>query len=135
METILLGIFMNIVLPIAGSIVTGFLALSANYARKFIKEKVDNQEVENALLRVTNTTETIVKKMQEETVKGLKASAVDGSLSAEDLKKELSKVKATVIAEVNKQVPLSVDKIKALAVTSATTFISDKIESLMVDLK
>jgi len=132
---ILLGVFLNAILPIAGSILTAFLTIGANHARKYIKEKVDNQEVENALLRVTNTTETLVKKAQEETVKGLKASVAEGKVNPEGLKKALAKVKDDVIAEVTNQVPVAVASIEKLAVTSANKFIADKIESLMHDLK
>lgn len=123
----LLAMFTNAFLPVIGTLFSGI----ATYVATLLVSKVKNSNISDALGRVSMTAETVVKSIEQTTVSALKAAAADGKLTKEDAKS----VKDAAVKKLKDQLPSSVLEVANAGVTSLETFISDKIEKAVNDLK
>ena len=102
----LLAIVVPILLPGAGTLVSVLASLVLVWVKKYVKTKTDNILVENALTRISNTTETVVASLGQTVAQSLKEAAVDGKLTKDEAAELRDKAYAsvmTLLPEVLKQ--------------------------------
>lgn len=127
---LLIPIFVNAVLPIGGTLLTGLVSWGLIELNKKVRAKTKNEIVSAAMTRITHTVETTVKDLEQTLVPEIKKVLKDGKLTAEEGKK----LKATAIATVKAQLPVEVKKAAYSAVNSLTDMIGAKINGAVFDL-
>ncbi len=98
---------------------------------KYIRSKVKNDLVDNALTRITHTVETTVADLTQTMVRQLKKEAEDGILSFEDAER----IKAVAISTVYDQVPRKIRTLALGGVNDVSDFIEAKIEQAVLKQK
>lgn len=94
----LLATVVPILLPGAGTLVSVLASLVLVWVKKYVKTKTDNILVENALTRISNTTETVVASLGQTVAQSLKEAAVDGKLTKDEAAELRDKAYASVMA-------------------------------------
>lgn len=94
----LLATVVPILLPGAGTLVSVLASLVLVWVKKYVKTKTDNILVENALTRISNTTETVVASLGQTVAQSLKEAAVDGKLTKDDAAALRDKAYTSVMA-------------------------------------
>ena len=135
---ILLTIFINAVLPIAGSAVAGLLVWGLKQAGGLIKNKtkdlnisIDNALVDDAIHHIAESTTTIVHELANTIVPEIKKASADGKLSKEDI----MHVNDILVAKVKSQVSSQIQDVSKKAFSSISSFILAKGEKALLDLK
>ena len=118
-------------IPIAGVLLTGLTSVALLWLKNFVKAKTQNELVNNALTRVSNTTETVVANISQTVVKGLKDASSDGKLTKEDA----IAVKKQAMDAIMLQLPDAVVKNAKLGINFLDGFISTKIEQAVLKQK
>lgn len=138
MESILLSIFLNAVLPVAGSAVAGLLVWGLKQTGNFVKSKtkamdlgIDNALVDDAVHHLTESTTTAIHDLANTVVPELKEKAADGKLSREDI----IYVNDLLVSKVKTQVSSQVQDTAKKVVHSISSFILSKGEMALLDLK
>lgn len=122
-ETFLAAI-VPVLLPGAGALVTGLVSLALISVKKYVTAKTGNALVENALTRITNTTETVVASLTQTVAQGLKEAAADGKLTKDDSER----LKAMAHTAIMAQLPAVIKTHAALGITDLEQFVASKIE-------
>ena len=94
----LLATVVPILLPGACTLVSVLASLVLVWVKKYVKTKTDNILVENALTRISNTTETVVASLGQTVAQSLKEAAVDGKLTKDEAAELRDKAYASVMA-------------------------------------
>ena len=68
-------------------VVLALIGLGAFTLRQWIRSKIQHQQLESVLVRLTNAAEVAVRETEQTVVRDLKRDAADGKLSAADAKK------------------------------------------------
>jgi len=138
MESILLTIFINYVLPVAGSAVAGLLIWGMKEAGKLVKSKtkemdinIDHEIIDDAVHHLAESATTMVHRLANTVVPELKKAAADGKLSREDI----IHVNDLLISGVKKQVSEQVQVEAKKVMNSVSAFILDKGEMALFKLK
>jgi len=126
----LIPIFVNAVLPAGGILVTGLVSWGLVRLNKYIKIKVGNEIVNDAMAHISHTVNTTVKDLEQTLVPELKAALKDGKLTSV----EGRKLKDIAIAKVKAQLPKDIEKAAYGAVNSLTSIIGAKVEGAVFDL-
>ena len=122
-ETLLTAVI-PVLLPGAGALVSVLVSLVLVWVKNYVKAKTDNILVENALTRISNTTETVVASLGQTVAQGLKEAAADGKLTKDDAAALRDKAYAAVMA----QLPEVLKQHAALGVADLNQLIFAKIE-------
>ena len=120
----LLATVVPVLLPGAGALVSILTSLVLVWVKKYVKAKTDNILVENALTRISNTTETVVDYLGQTVAQGLKEAAADGKLTKEDAALLRDKAYASVMT----LLPDMIKQQAALGVADLNQLIFAKIE-------
>lgn len=126
----LIPIFVNAVLPVAGTIITGLISWGLIELSKYLKTKTKNEVVNNAMAHISHTVNTTVKEIEQTIVPEIKAALRDGKLTSA----EARKLKDIAIAKVKAQLPKDIKKAAYGAVNSLTSIIGAKVEGAVFDL-
>lgn len=78
--TTILEQLLNVLLPL----VLALLSWAGVYARTWIKQRVENEYAEGALLRLVDAVETTVKETQQTTIKEARRASEDGRITKEE---------------------------------------------------
>jgi len=127
----LIPIFMNAVLPVAGTVVTGLVSWGLFELNKFIKTKTKNEAVHDAMAHISHTVETSVHELEQTLVPETKEALKDGKLTSE----EAVKIKEIAINKVRAQLPKKMEKAAQSAVNSLNGIIGAKVEKAVLGLK
>ena len=95
----LLATVVPVLLPGAGTLVSILASLVLVWVKNYVKAKTNSILVENALTRISNTTETVVASLGQTVAQGLKEAAADGKLTKDDAAALRDKAYATVMAQ------------------------------------
>jgi len=127
---VLIPLFVNTILPIGGTILTGLISWGLIELNKYVKTKTKNEIVNNAMSHITHTVNTTVKELEQTIVPKVKAALKNGKLSSA----EARKLKDIAIAKVKAQLPKDIEKAAYGAVNSLTSIIGAKVEGAVFDL-
>ena len=94
----LLATVVPILLPGVGTLVSVLASLVLVWVKKYVKTKTDNILVENALTRISNTTETVVASLGQTVAQSLKEAAADGKLTKDEAAELRDKAYTSVMA-------------------------------------
>ena len=111
-------------MPEVFSILMVIIAIGITYGIQFLKKKVKNEEVREALNTVCNVTSTIVNSLNQTMAAPMKEAASDGKLNAE----ERLSLKTRAIAEVKAVLGVEILKILKKRIPDLEKLISHKIE-------
>ena len=127
----LIPIFVNAVLPVAGTVVTGLVSWGLFELNKFVKTKTKNEVVNDAMEHISHTVETSVHELEQTLVPEAKEALKDGKLTSE----EAMKIKEIAISKVRAQLPKKMEKAAQSAVNSLNGIIGAKVEKAVLNLK
>jgi hypothetical protein len=119
-----LSLFMNAILPVLGTILSGLVTWGAAAGTNYVRQKTKNEAAVNAMERISHTAQTVVDNLNQTLVPAMKEAAEDGRLSSDDI----ARLKNTALNNVKSQVPEAVQTAATLAVNSVRDLISAKIE-------
>ena len=122
-ETVLANV-VPVLLSGAGTLVSILASLALVWVKNYVKAKTNSILVENALTRISNTTETVVASLGQTVAQGLKEAAADGKLTKDDAAALRDKAYAAVMA----QLPEVLKQHAALGVADLNQLIFAKIE-------
>ena len=120
----LLATVVPVLLPGAGTLVSILASLVLVWVKNYVKAKTNSILVENALTRISNTTETVVDYLGQTVAQGLKEAAADGKLTKDEAAELRDKAYASVMA----QLPEVLKQHAALGVADLNQVIFTKIE-------
>ncbi len=127
---LLIPIFVNAVLPVGGTLLTGLVSWSLIKLNKYVKTKTQNEVVNNAMSHISHTVNTTVRELEKTLVPEAKKAFKDGKLTSV----EAGKLKDIAIAKVRAQLPKDIEKAAYGAVNSLTSAIGAKVEGAVLDL-
>ena len=81
-------------LPVVGTLLTAILGWVSIQAERYIRAKISNSYAQNALIRLNETAEIVVKELSQTYVDGLKEKTADGKLTEEE-KRQLKEMAVT----------------------------------------
>lgn len=124
-------IIIQALLPTAATIITTFASLALIKIRTYVESKTKNERINEAMARITHTTETTVDKLTQTLALNLKEASENGKLSSSNAKFLKQEAMRTVL----KQIPDATKSVAELAVTSINGLISSKIEQAIMKQK
>jgi 23S rRNA maturation-related 3'-5' exoribonuclease YhaM len=123
-------ILITIAAPVVVSILTGLVGWGFVLLRTYIKTKTDSVIINDALERVTNTAETVVRDLEQTVVPYYVRENKGGKLTHE----QQDALKKMAIRKVTDQIPEALD-IAGSVMASVKDLIDSKIESAVLGLK
>lgn len=124
-------IIIQALLPTAATIITTFASWALIKVRKYIESKTKNEQVNDAMTRITHTVETTVDQLTQTLALNLKEASETGKLSATNAKFLKNEAMKTVL----KQLPDATKSLAELAVNSINGLVSSKIEQAVLKQK
>jgi hypothetical protein len=83
-------------IEILSPLLLALMCLASAYVTAWIRRKIEHQQLESALIRLTNATDRAVRHTEQTLVRTLKRGAADGKLSATDAKAAAAAALATL---------------------------------------
>ena len=120
----LLATVVPVLVPGAGTLVSILVSLVLVWVKNYVKAKTNSSLVENALTRISNTTETVVASLGQTVAQSLKEAAADGKLT----KDEAAELRDKAYASVMTLLPEALKQQATLGVADLNQLIFAKIE-------
>lgn len=112
-------------IDVGAAVILGIVASAMAYIRSYVKTKLKNEKVDEAMLRLTNTTQTVVDNLAQTIVADIKKEGMFGQNSANVVKKH-------AFDAVMRQVPTGTLKTVETAVNDFPVFLQGKIEQAVL---